>query len=134
LDDEMAMKIARHRQSRSPAWVTAEVPVDLTAWLEKHGPSYRVIVIDCLTMWLSNQCGLGSQDPQVLQQVRTFLQAIRRLSARVVIVTNELGMSLVPGDAVSRRFRELNGSVNRLLADQADEAYMVVSGMPLRLK
>jgi adenosylcobinamide kinase / adenosylcobinamide-phosphate guanylyltransferase len=134
LDEEMATKIAQHRQSRSSAWVTAEVPVDLTGWIEKHGQAYRVIVVDCLTMWLSNHRGLGSHDRQVLQDVRLLLQAIRRLAARVVLVANELGMGLVPVDAASRRFRELAGAVNRLVAQEADESYLVVSGLSVQLK
>ena len=134
LDEEMAMKIARHRQSRSSAWVTAEVPVDLTAWFNEEGRHYRVILVDCLTLWLSNHCELGRKEPDILEDVRMWLRAIRRNAARVVLVSNELGMGLVPVDARSRRFRELAGDVNRLVAQEADDAYLVVSGMCLSLK
>lgn len=134
LDEEMAMKIAKHRQSRSSAWVTAEVPVELTAWINEKGPKYPVIVIDCLTMWLSNQCERGAKDGEILEAVKTLLRSIRRLAARVVVVSNELGLGLVPADAESRRFREIAGEVNRLVAQEADEAYFVVSGMFLSLK
>lgn len=134
LDEEMAMKIARHRQSRSSAWVTMEVPVELTTWFNEQGHHYRVIVVDCLTMWLSNQCGRDRKERDIVEEVRALLQAIRRNDARVVLVSNELGMGLVPPDAQSRRFRELAGEVNRLVAEEADHAYFVVSGMPLSLK
>jgi adenosylcobinamide kinase/adenosylcobinamide-phosphate guanylyltransferase len=134
LDEEMAMKIARHRQSRSSAWVTAEVPVDLTAWFNEEGRHYRVILVDCLTLWLSNHCELGRKERDILEDVRVWLRAIRRSAARVVLVSNELGMGLVPVDARSRRFRELAGEVNRLVAQEADDAYFVVSGMCLSLK
>lgn len=134
LDEEMAMKIARHRQSRSPAWATIEVPFELAVWFEDEGPKFRAIVVDCLTMWLSNHCGRGTKEQEILQEARTLLNTIRRVKARVVLVSNELGMGLVPVDAVSRRFRELAGAVNRLMADEADEAYFVVSGIPVRLK
>lgn len=134
LDEEMAMKIARHRQSRSSAWVTAEVPVDLTAWFNEEGRHYRVILVDCLTLWLSNHCELGRKERDILEDVRVWLRAIRRSAARVVLVSNELGMGLVPVDAASRRFRELAGDVNRLVAQEADDAYLVVSGMCLSLK
>jgi len=134
LDEEMAMKIARHRQSRSPAWVTAEVPFDLAGWFQGQGPKYRAIVVDCLTMWLSNHCGRGRKEQEILQEARTLLTTIRRVKARVVLVSNELGMGLVPVDAVSRRFRELAGAVNRHVAQEADAAYFVVSGIPVRLK
>ena len=133
-DEEMAMKIARHRQSRSSAWVTAEVPLELIAWINEEGRKYRVILVDCLTMWLSNHCERGTKDRRILDEVSTLLRAIRRIAGRVVLVSNELGLGLVPADARSRRFRDLAGEVNRLVAQEADDAYFVVSGMPLSLK
>ena len=134
LDEEMAMKIAKHRQSRSSAWVTKEVPLELTGWLSEEGRQYRVILVDCLTMWLSNHCERGTKDMEIIEQTNRLLDAVRRSGARVVIVSNELGMGLVPVDAGSRRFRELAGEVNRLVADAADDAYFVVSGIPVSLK
>ena len=134
LDEEMAMKIAKHRQLRSSVWVTAEVPLKLTAWINEEGRKYRVILVDCLTMWLSNQCERGAKDENILEAVSSLLRAIRRIAARVVVVSNELGLGLVPVDARSRRFRELAGEANRLIAQEADDAYFVVSGMLLSLK
>lgn len=134
LDEEMAMKIARHRQARSSAWVTAEVPLELTTWFNDHGSNYRLILIDCLTMWLSNHCERGTKERDILDEAKTLLRVIRRSGARVVLVSNELGMGLVPADAGSRRFRDLAGEVNRLVAQEADAAYFVVSGLPLPLK
>jgi adenosylcobinamide kinase/adenosylcobinamide-phosphate guanylyltransferase len=134
LDEEMAMKIARHRQSRSAVWETAEVPLELVAWINEEGKKYRVILVDCLTMWLSNQCECGTKEGQIVEAVGTLLRAIRRIAARVVLVSNELGMGLVPAEAGSRRFRELAGEVNRLVAQEADDAFFVVSGIPLSLK
>jgi adenosylcobinamide kinase/adenosylcobinamide-phosphate guanylyltransferase len=134
LDEEMARKIARHRQSRSSAWVTKEVPIELSAWFNEEGRHYRVIVVDCLTMWLSNHGQRGTKDAEIIAQTNTLLEAVGRSGARVVLVSNELGMGLVPVDPGSRRFRELAGEVNRLVAEAADEAYFVVSGIPLLLK
>jgi adenosylcobinamide kinase/adenosylcobinamide-phosphate guanylyltransferase len=134
LDEEMAMKIARHRQSRSSAWETAEVPLELSAWFEEQGKQYRVILVDCLTMWLSNHCERGAKDKVIIDETKTLLRAIRGSDARVVLVSNELGMGLVPADRQSRRFRELAGEINRLTAEAADDAYFVVSGIALPLK
>ena len=108
----------------------------MTAWFEKEGKKYRVILLDCITMWLSNHCERGAKDEDVIDETNTLLGAIRRTDARVVLVSNELGMGLVPGNPQSRRFRELAGKINRLVAEAADEAYFVVSGMlvPLRGK
>ena len=134
LDEEMAMKIARHRQARSSAWETAEVPLELSAWFEAQGKKYRVILVDCLTMWLSNHCERGAKDKDIIDETKTLLRAIRRSNARVALVSNELGMGLVPADRQSRRFRELAGEINWLIAEAADDAYFVVSGMALPLK
>ena len=133
-DEEMAMKIARHRQARSSAWVTAEVPLALTAWFIDHGRNYRVILVDCLTMWLSNHCERGTKDRDILEETKMLLRTIRGNGGRVVLVSNELGLGLVPADTRSRRFRELAGEVNRLVAQEADAAYLVVSGLSLPLK
>ena len=134
LDEEMAMKIARHRQSRSSAWVTAEVPLELTAWFTKQGRTYRVMLVDCLTLWLSNHIERGTKEGEILEETRMLLRTIRRIGGRVVLVSNELGMGLVPADAGSRRFRELAGEVNRLVSQEADDVYFVVSGLRLPLK
>ena len=132
LDEDM--KIAKHRQSRSSAWTTKEVPLELSAWFTEEGRKYRVILVDCLTMWMSNHCERGTKKTEIIEQTKTLLDAVRRSGARVVLVSNELGMGLVPIDAGSRRFRELAGEVNRLVAEAADDAYFVVSGIPLSLK
>lgn len=134
LDEEMAAKIARHRLSRSSAWVTAEVPVNLEAWFKAHGKKYDVIVVDCLTMWLSNQCGKHRREKEVLQETQALLRAIKSIKGRVVLVTNELGMGMVPVDVQARRFRELAGVVNRLVTDEADEVHLIICGVPLRVK
>jgi adenosylcobinamide kinase/adenosylcobinamide-phosphate guanylyltransferase len=85
-------------------------------------------------MWLSNLCERGAKDEKILEAVSSLLRAIRRIAARVVVVSNELGLGLVPVDARSRRFRELAGEANRVIAEEADDAYFVVSGMLLSLK
>jgi adenosyl cobinamide kinase/adenosyl cobinamide phosphate guanylyltransferase len=115
-------------------WETAEVPLQLSAWFKQRASTYRIIVVDCLTMWLSNHYHRGTKEADVLEETTSLLGVIRRSGARVVVVSNELGLGLVPADGPSRRFRELAGQVNRLVAEAADDAYFVVSGLPWRLK
>ncbi|MEW6544996.1 MAG: bifunctional adenosylcobinamide kinase/adenosylcobinamide-phosphate guanylyltransferase [Nitrospirota bacterium] len=134
LDGEMAERISRHRRSRGPEWETSEVPVDLASWFEKHGADYRVVVLDCLTLWLSNLRERGVSEKQVPSLVAALLAAIRGASARVLLVSNELGLGLVPLEAETRRFRDLAGQVNQLVAREADEVHVVLSGIPLRIK
>ncbi|HMS86527.1 MAG TPA: bifunctional adenosylcobinamide kinase/adenosylcobinamide-phosphate guanylyltransferase [Nitrospira sp.] len=134
LDDEMVERIARHQTSRSAEWQTVEEPLDVEAWFAKQGPAYRTIVFDCVTLWLSNLLGSGLVDSIILARIEPLLEAMRVTGANVIIVSNELGCGLVPAEPSVRAFRDLSGRVNQCLAAGADEAYLVVSGLPLRLK
>ena len=134
LDDEMTARIRRHQVSRGPGWDTAEVPEDLEAWFREHGRVYRAVVLDCLTLWLSNLTARGVPDAHVPERMDRLLRAIRASRARVVVVTNELGLGLVPVDASTRRFREVAGRINQQVGVAADEVYFVVGGLQLRLK
>lgn len=134
LDAEMSARIARHQATRASDWDTAEVPLELAAWFARAGSRYQTIVVDCVTLWLSNLMGLGMKEPMVLKRVAGLLKSMRKTKANIVIVSNELGLGLVPADPSARAFRDLAGRVNQLLAAGADEAHLVVSGIPVRLK
>ena len=134
LDDEMKARIARHRETRSTDWITAEVPRDLAAWFRTEGQAYRTVVVDCLTLWLSNVCGRRIAGQEMVPRVEELLQAIRGSKARVVLVSNELGFGLVPTSRSARAFRDVAGRVNQQIAAAADEVYFVVSGQSLKLK
>ncbi|MCC2642922.1 MAG: cobU [Nitrospira sp.] len=134
LDSEMAKRIARHRATRSTDWMTVEVPRELAAWFRSEGKAYRTIVVDCLTLWLSNMCGRSPAGTDMSGPVDEVLNAIRAVPARVVLVSNELGFGLVPASRQARAFRDVAGRVNQQVAEAADEVYVVISGQPLRLK
>ncbi len=134
LDSEMALRIQKHKRSRGRGWTTFEIPTRLAEWLTDEGGGYSSVVVDCLTLWLNNLLREKVRPAQALTHVRKFLRAIRASSGQVVVVSNELGLGLVPGDAVSRSFRDLAGRMNQLVASEADEVYFLVSGLPLRLK
>lgn len=134
LDREMKVRIERHQATRSSDWETAEVPTDLAQWFDDKGITYQSIIIDCLTLWLSNMKGLRLRDGDVFEATASLLGAIRATKARVVIVSNELGLGLVPATKSVRAFRDLAGRVNQQVAAEADEVYLTVSGLPLRLK
>ena len=133
-DTEMAGRIQKHRQSRGRGWVTFEVPIQLTEWFAVDGGNYSSVVVDCLTLWLNNLLRDKVQPKQVLFHVRKLLKAIKGCPSQVVVVSNELGLGLVPGDAVSREFRDVAGRMNQLIAAEADEVHFLVSGLPIRLK
>lgn len=134
LDREMKARIKRHQATRSADWVTAEVPTDVSKWCIKNGKSYHVIVIDCLTLWLSNLQRPRLSDIAVFKATTKMLHAIRATRARVVIVSNELGLGLVPATKAVRAFRDLAGKVNQQVAAEADEVYLTISGIPMRVK
>jgi adenosylcobinamide kinase/adenosylcobinamide-phosphate guanylyltransferase len=134
LDKEMAGRIRRHQRERGAGWETAEVPMELTAWFEKHQGRYRVIVLDCMTLWLSNLLGSGVPESEILDRVKNLLRAIHGTRSRVIIVANELGMGVVPFDPETRRFRDLAGQVNQQVARAADRVYFVASGCAIQMK
>jgi adenosylcobinamide kinase / adenosylcobinamide-phosphate guanylyltransferase len=134
LDREMKARIERHRATRSSDWETAEVPADLARWFSENKHVYKVVVLDCLTLWLSNLRGRRLDGLAVSEATEDLLYAIRETTARVVIVSNELGLGLVPATKPVRAFRDLAGRVNQQVAAEADEVYLTISGIPLRLK
>jgi adenosylcobinamide kinase/adenosylcobinamide-phosphate guanylyltransferase len=134
LDREMKARIERHQANRSSDWETVEVPEDLAIWFSKNSHRYQTIVLDCLTLWLSNLRGHRLSDLAVSEATADLLYAVRTTGARVVIVSNELGLGLVPATKAVRAFRDLAGRVNQQVVAEADEVYLTISGLPLRLK
>ncbi len=133
-DEEMAARIRKHQEDRDPAWETREISVDVSGWLKTHGAAYKTVVIDCLTLWLSNLLGSGIQASQVRAYTDELMQAARMVPGTVVFVSNEVGMGIVPGDAATRQFRDVAGIMNQRAADAADSVYLAVSGLPMKLK
>lgn len=134
LDREMQIRIKRHQATRPSDWVTAEIPSDIAAWFTENTSKFQTIVLDCLTLWLSNLQGRRLNALAISKATDDLLHAIRATRARVVIVSNELGLGLVPATKVVRGFRDLAGRVNQQVAAEADEVYLTISGLPLRLK
>ena len=106
----------------------------MSGWLKTHGATYQTVVIDCLTLWLSNLLGSGIQASQVPVCTDELMQSARMVQGTVVLVSNEVGMGIVPGDAVTRQFRDLAGTMNQRVAAAADGVYFAVSGLPMKLK
>ncbi len=134
LDDEMHARIAHHQATRPPEFVTVEAPLDLEdaiARLESHAD---VVVLDCLTLWVSNLMGAGLDDAGILARADTLAAALRRASFHLIVVTDEVGWGIVPDHPVARRFRDLLGWTNQKVAQVADEVLLMAAGYPLRLK
>lgn len=131
-DAEMAERIARHRAERPGHWHTVEEPLALAEMLARHAEAGRLIVVDCLTLWLMNLLEAGEE---VFQRERAaLLAALPGLPGPVVLVANEVGLGVVPLGALSRRFVDEAGRLNQSLAAIADRVVFVAAGLPLPLK
>lgn len=130
LDTEMRRKIDRHIDRRGNDWMTLEAPLNLPAALATLA-AHQVCLLDCATMWLSNQM-LADADLARVQS--SLMQSLRDCLAPVIVVSNEVGHGIVPDNAMAREFREAQGRLNIALAAQADLVVQVVAGLPRALK
>lgn len=129
-DDEMHARIDAHRVQRGPHWVTLEAPLDLVTPLQSCTHDCAVL-LDCATLWLSNQLLAGAD---LKRQSAQLMQALASCRAKIIIVSNEVGCGIVPENALARRFRDAQGQLNQQLAAQADRVITVIAGLPLTLK
>lgn len=134
-DPEMEERIRIHQNRRGPSWQTVEAPLDVEPHLLSPPDGTSGILLDCLTLWITNLLFSGDQSPgPVLERVRSLTTLFPRVPVPLVIVTNEVGMGIVPETPLGRLFRDLAGEANRLVAQAASEVHLVVSGIPLRLR
>lgn len=129
-DEEMADRIARHQADRDARWRTIEAPLDLPEAIRTHGHGGRVLLVDCLTLWLSN---LLLADADMEAAGDALLGSIAGVAAHLVIVSNEVGFGIVPDNALARRFRDAAGRLNQKVAAACDATDLVVAGIPLRI-
>jgi adenosylcobinamide kinase / adenosylcobinamide-phosphate guanylyltransferase len=130
-DAEMAERIRHHRARRGDAWRTVEEPLALGQALAAHSAAGRPVLVDCLTLWLSN---LLCADRPVEPAVDDLLECLPRLSGPVVFVANEVGLGLVPDNALARAFRDHAGRLNQRLAACCQRVVFIAAGLPLLLK
>ena len=132
-DEEMAERIRRHREDRPADWTTLEVPLDLPdAIAGLDGDD--CVILDCLSLWVSNVMERGASDEAIVEQARSVAGALAAHRAPAVVVSNEVGLGIVPVNDLARRYRDVLGRVNATFASAADDAYLVVAGKMLRLE
>jgi adenosyl cobinamide kinase/adenosyl cobinamide phosphate guanylyltransferase len=134
LDDDMTARIARHRAERPARWATIEEPHDLPAACRRAARSYDVVVIDCITVWVSNLMERGDDDALVLAAADDLAKMLRERLVWVILVSNEVGQGVHPPTELGRRFRDLLGLVNQRLAAAADRVTLMVAALPLTVK
>jgi adenosylcobinamide kinase/adenosylcobinamide-phosphate guanylyltransferase len=130
-DAEMAERIARHKADRGPRWTTHEAPLDLAQAIARAQVSADAILVDCLTLWLSN---LIHHERDADAAASALEQAVRQCPVPLALVANEVGFGIVPMNALARRFRDQAGLLNQRMAQVAREVVLVAAGLPLQLK
>ncbi len=130
-DSEMAERIRRHRARRGDAWMTVEEPLELAEALRRYSAPGRPVLVDCLTLWLSN---VMAAERDVDAEVAGLTGTLGRLAGSVVLVSNEVGLGLVPATPLGRAFRDHAGRLNQAVAQVADRVILVAAGLPLVLK
>jgi adenosylcobinamide kinase/adenosylcobinamide-phosphate guanylyltransferase len=134
LDEEMAQRIAHHKKTRSPEWQTIEEPVEVADKIKQYGDKTDVILLDCITLWLSNLLMRQKDDAEILKEISALIDTMQEKQASLIFVSNEVGLGIVPADPLSRRFRDLSGMANQRIAEAAETAIFMVSGIPIFLK
>jgi adenosylcobinamide kinase/adenosylcobinamide-phosphate guanylyltransferase len=130
-DEEMAARIARHRAERPGDWQTVEEPLELREALESLGG--QLAIVDCLTLWVANLLERGDGEQAILEEAAGAAVVAAARNAPTIVVTNEVGLGIVPEAPLGRAYRDVLGSVNRAFVERAEEALLVVAGRALRL-
>jgi adenosylcobinamide kinase / adenosylcobinamide-phosphate guanylyltransferase len=130
-DDEMRERIGAHRERRGPIWTTVEEPLDLVGSLQAHAGKGRAVLVDCLTLWLTN---LMMAERDIAAETARLVAAIPELKGTVLFVSNEVGLGIVPDNKMARAFRDHAGRLHQAVAAHADEVYFIAAGLPLKMK
>lgn len=132
-DEEMRQRIENHKKQRTKDWDTFEEPIKVADVIQGIKTKYNLLIIDCLTLWLSN---IMQSDADVMEEMEKLVHILCAASpvSRVYIVSNEVGMGIVPDNELARRFRDMAGLLNQRVTEFADEVYLMVSGIPLKVK
>jgi adenosylcobinamide kinase / adenosylcobinamide-phosphate guanylyltransferase len=130
-DAEMQDRIDRHKAERGPNWRTVEAPIDLATAITSNASTKTILLIDCLTLWLSN---LTFAQRDISAETQFLIQALQDATGPVLVVSNEVGLGIVPENALARRFRDDQGRLNQSIAAVADRVEFIAAGLPLTLK
>ena len=144
-DDEMQQRIEEHRRARPPAWSTLEVTTQIGAEIKQRIGKARVVIVDCITLLVNNifsqyshQTGepinLPLIEKELVKEIDELVDCINGLDASFIMVTNEVGLGLVPANRLGRSYRDWLGRTNQVLAEQSDEVYLMMAGIPLLIK
>jgi adenosylcobinamide kinase/adenosylcobinamide-phosphate guanylyltransferase len=128
----MAERVETHRRMREGRFETIEEPLALAAAIEAAAKKHDVILVDCLTLWITNLLGSGREVARAVEQLSDTLARLE--DSRVILVSNEVGLGIVPDNPLARTFRDLSGSTHQRMAEICTDVYLVVAGLPMTLK
>lgn len=132
-DEEMQARIEHHQQQRPAEWAVIEEPIELASVLTQLDSATRCVLVDCLTLWLTNLL-LAEDEALFEQQIKALIEALPMLQSRVILVSNEVGHGIVPLGELNRRFVDESGRLHQRIAELADRVDFVMAGLPMRLK
>ena len=130
-DEEMVARITRHQQDRGENWTTCEEPIAISKTIKSVAKTHPVILIDCLTLWLSNLMEAGTNVEEATQEL---IACFDEVESNIVLVANEVGLGIVPANALARAFRDEAGRMNMRIAEAADTVYFVAAGLANKMK
>ena len=134
LDCEMEDRVKKHQNDRDHTWKTLEIPLEISKAIDDHGKSSGVILLDCLTLWVTNMLMADMDNEAILKKTDDLTQALSRSYCPVILVSNEVGAGIVPENKLARQFRDIAGIVNQKVAKAVDRVVMTVAGIPVTLK
>ena len=134
LDEEMVKRIEHHKKRRGPDWQTVEEPIKIAEAIRQHENDMEVILLDCVTLWLSNLLMRQESDHEIMNEVSRLMDTVKQGQTSFIFVSNEVGMGIVPVEPLGRRFRDLSGMANQKIAEAAQTVIFMVSGIPIFLK
>ncbi len=133
-DEEMARRVENHKRARGPEWQTVEEPIKVPETISRYRDRTEVVLLDCLTLWLSNLLLRWDDESKIMEEAARLTAAVEESRATSIIVSNEVGMGIVPDNPLGRRFRDLSGMANQKIAETANTVVFMVSGIPMFLK
>lgn len=134
LDAEMSARIEQHRIKRGTSWDTYEEPLAVAELLQKLTNQYQIVLLDCLTLWLSNVMAHTDGDGAVATRSDELVKAAQNFGGVCIVVSNEVGLGIVPDNPLARKYRDFAGILNQKVAQAADAVYFTASGIPLKIK
>ncbi len=133
-DREMKKRVKHHQDDRGPDWATIEEPIRIHEVIDRACAQAKVILVDCLTLWISNLLFQGKDEAGIMAAVDLFVGALDRSTCPVILVSNEVGYGIVPENSLARQFRDMAGLVNQRVARAVDKVIVSMAGIPVQIK